>query len=43
MSSIIFVNIEVKFDILFFKLGERNNLERFERILLEIDYLFIDF
>lgn len=43
MSRIIFIDIEVKFGVLFFKLVEKNNLDRFERILLNIDYLLIDF
>eukprot|EP00105_Crassostrea_gigas_P045265 XP_019929413.1 PREDICTED: tripartite motif-containing protein 45 isoform X1 [Crassostrea gigas] len=43
MSSTISANIEAKPDISFFKLGERNNLERFERTLPETDYSFTDF
>lgn len=43
MSSTISANIEAKPDISFFKLVERNNLERFERTLPDTDYSFTDF
>lgn len=43
MSSTISANIEAKPDISFFKLVEKNNLERFERTLPETDFSFTDF
>lgn len=43
MSEVIFEDIEVQLNILFFKLVERNDFERFEIILLNIEYFLSDF
>lgn len=43
MSEVIFEDIEVQLNILFFKLVERNDFERFEIIFLNIEYFLSDF